>query len=119
MNQAVGALRVRSGLPQALGRRSQKTGLSVELNLLVYANFTAHQLQHAEVLEAVRPFFPDVCVNLGRYEPVVRVFARRQQPSGRIEGWGIIFTPRSLPDEAGWKKIRHQATLDFARAEVL
>ena len=31
---------------------------SAGLNLLVYANFTAHQLQHAEAFEAARPYFP-------------------------------------------------------------
>jgi hypothetical protein len=74
---------------------------SVELNLLVYANFTAHQLQHAEVLEAVRPFFPtfaSIWVVTSLWLGSLHV----ANNLGRIEGWGIIFTPEEYAaDEAG------------------
>ena len=102
MNQAVGALRVRSGSPAGVGQKVAKNYAdSVELNLLVYTNFTAHQLQHAEVLEAVRPFFPtfaSIWVVTSLWLGSLHV----ANNLGRIEGWGIIFTPEEYAaDEAG------------------
>jgi hypothetical protein len=63
------------------------------LNLLVYLNFSAHQIQHADVVDATRPFldsFASVWVVSSLWLGSLHV----ENDLGRIEGWGQIFTQR-------------------------
>jgi len=85
-------------IAQKIGKRY--AGAS-DLNLLVYANFTAHQLQHAEVLSAARPHlsaFASVWVVTSLWLGSLSV----RNDLGRIDGWCIIFTPEQYAaDNAG------------------
>ncbi len=71
------------------------------LNLLVYANFAGHQLGHAQVVEAARPYFPtfaSIWIVTSLWLGSLHV----ANDLGRIEGWGIIFTPEEYAaDQAG------------------
>lgn len=74
---------------------------AAELNLLVYANFAAYQLQHAEVVTAARPYldaFASVWVVTNLWLGSLSV----SNALGRIDGWGVIFRPEDyITDEAG------------------
>ncbi len=72
-----------------------------QLNLLVYANFSAHQLQHVDVVNTARTYFPafaSIWVVTNLWLGSLNV----SNQLGRIDGWGIIFTPEQyLRDQAG------------------
>jgi hypothetical protein len=62
------------------------------LNLLVYLNFSALQIQHADVIDASRPFldrFASIWVVSNLWLGSLYV----GNDLGRIDGWGQIFTP--------------------------
>lgn len=65
---------------------------SGKLNLLVYGNFPAYRIQHADVVDATRchfPVFASIWVVTNLWLGSLHV----ANELGRIEGWGIIFTP--------------------------
>lgn len=64
---------------------------SKELNLLLYVNFSARDLQHADVVEAARPYlaaFASVWAVSSLWLGVLE----GGKVLGGINGWGIIFT---------------------------
>lgn len=73
----------------------------LNLNLLVYADFSARQLQYAEVLAAARPHlatFASVWVVTSLWLGSLYV----SNGLRRIDGWCTIFTPEEYAaDEAG------------------
>ena len=79
-------------IAEKIRQKKAKYGLgAVGLNLLVYANFTARQLQHRDVLIAARPYltsFASVWVLSGLWLGSLHVAS----DLGRIDGWGEIFT---------------------------
>ncbi len=82
-------------------KAAKKYADAEQLNLLVYANFSAHQLQHVDVVNTARTYFPafaSIWVVTNLWLGSLNV----SNQLGRIGGWGIIFTPEQyLRDQAG------------------
>lgn len=82
-------------------KRGKKYAGSMDLNLLVYGNFSAHQLQHSDVVEAARihvSAFASVWVVTSLWLGSIYV----ANGLGRIDGWCLIFTPEDYAaDKAG------------------
>jgi len=72
-------------------KRAKHYSNAAALNILVYANFTARDLQHADVLKAATPdlrTFASVWVLSSLWLGSLYV----GNDLGRIDGWGVIFT---------------------------
>jgi hypothetical protein len=82
-------------------KTNKRYARSSDLNLLVYANFPAHQLAHDAVIEATRPhfgYFASLWVITNLWLGSLQV----ANELGRIDGWGTIFTAQQYAaDVAG------------------
>jgi hypothetical protein len=76
------------------------------LSLLVYGNFSAHDLQHAEVKEAARPYL-DRFASLWVVSNLWLGSLYVGNDLGRIDGWGIIFTPEEAMERFDNNRKRH------------